>query len=1086
MRKMILTVLLTAMMSLASAQTNPLWMRYSAISPDGKTIAFSYKGDIFTVPVQGGEARQLTTNAAYDSHPVWSPDSRQIAFSSTREGGHDVYVMAREGGVPVRLTTHSGSEIPVTFRDNGHVLFTAALMPTAQSNIFASSKFPQIYEVSVKGGRPRLFSGLPMADLNINSRGDLLYHDIKGGEDVFRKHHQSPICRDIWLLRDGKYTQLTDFKGEDRNPVWGADGQGYYYLSEKDGTSNIYKRSLDGKTEVQLTRHQKNPVRYLSRSNDGLLCYGYDGEIYLLREGGQPQKVHISIHADNDGQELIREVRTSGATEISVSPNGKEVAFVLHGDVFVTATDYKTTRQITDTPEQERNIHFAPDGRSIAYAAERGGYWQIYQTRLTKADEKLFTYATELKEERLTETDRTSFQPLYSPDGKQIAYLEDRGTLRVIDLKTKQIRTVMDGKFNFSYSDGDQWFNWSPDSRWLITSYIGLSGWHHSDIALVNASGNGEIHNLTNSGYSDGNGKFVLGGKAMLFSSDRNGYRSHGGSGAERDYYLMFFDVDAYERFLMTKEEKMMQDEAQKEAKGRSQEAKGKEQSSAGKKKQSPATQQMPSNVLTFDLDNCRKRIVRLTNNSSRLGDAVLKGDSLYYQAAFEGGYDLWLQNTREKKTELLQKNIGSGTMSMDNKQKTLFMVGRGGIKKLDLAKGKPVSIDFEAVFNYRPNEERAYIFDHIWQQVKDKFYVKDLHGCDWEGYRDIYRRFLPYINNNYDFRDMLSELLGELDASHTGSRYRPDGATLKTAALGIFADNSFEGDGIRIEEVIGNGPFSIKNTGVKAGDIIERIDGTVISGDMDYNCLLDGKAGKNVRVTVFSPGNGQRRDVTIKPISTADQNELLYDRWVERNRKMVEDLSGGRVAYMHVKQMNSECFRKLYDELLNEDNRNKEAVIIDERHNGGGWLHDDLCTLLSGRQYSRFEIQGKYLGIDPYNKWTKPSCVMVCEDDYSNGCGFPRVYQDLGVGKLIGTPVAGTVTSVWWETVINGMIFGIPQVGRIDNRGHYGENTELVPEIIVYKQPDDILNGRDPQLERAVKEMLKEADANASQKSGK
>ena len=200
----------------------------------------------------------------------------------------------------------------------------------------------------------------------------------------------------------------------------------------------------------------------------------------------------------------------------------------------------------------------------------------------------------------------------------------------------------------------------------------------------------------------------------------------------------------------------------------------------------------------------------------------------------------------------------------------------------------------------------------------------------------------------------------------------------------------------------------------------------------------------------------------------------------------MVEELSGGRVAYMHVKQMNSECFRELYDELLNEDNRNKEAVIIDERHNGGGWLHDDLCTLLSGRQYSRFEIQGKYLGIDPYNKWTKPSCVMVCEDDYSNGCGFPRVYQDLGVGKLIGTPVAGTVTSVWWETVINGMIFGIPQVGRIDNRGRYGENTELVPEIIVYKQPDDILNGRDPQLERAVKEMLKEADANASQKSGK
>jgi len=1072
MKKMLFVAVMLMLPMLAKTQNAPLWMRYSALSPDGKTIAFAYKGDIFTVPVGGGEARQLTTNNDYDSYPVWSPDCRWLAFASDREGSLDVYVVAREGGTARRLTTHSGSEIPVTFSDNDHVLFTAAVMPTAQSNIFASSKFPQIYQVATQGGRARLYSGLPMADVRINSRGDVLYHDIKGGEDVFRKHHESPICRDIWLLRDGNYTRLTDYKGEDRNPVWGSDGNTYYYLSEKDGTSNIYRRTIDGKTEVQLTRHAKNPVRYLSRSDDGLLCYGYDGEIYTLREGAQPQKVSIRIAADNDERDVVRQIRTSGATEISVSPSGKEVAFVLHGDVFVTATDYQTTRQITDTPEQERSICFAPDGRAIAYAAERGGYWQIYQSRLTKADEKLFTYATDMREERLTQTQRTSFQPKYSPDGKLIAYLEDRGTLRVIDLKTRQIRTVMDGKYNFSYSDGDQWFNWSPDSRWLITSYIGLSGWHHSDIAMVSASGSGELHNLTNSGYSDSGGKFVLGGRAMLFRSDRNGYRSHGGSSAERDFYLMFFDVDSYDRFRMTKEEK--------EQTINTQHSTPTTHHSTPTTKKSPKTKpsintQHPSPTTPdYDFANCRKRIVRLTNNSARLGDAVLKGDSLYYQAAFEDGYDLWLLNVREKKTELLQKNIGSGEMTMDAKQKALFMLGRGGIKKLDVAKGKPTAISYEAVFNYRPQEERAYIFDHIWQQVKDKFYVKDLHGCDWEGYRAIYRRFLPYINNNYDFRDMLSELLGELNASHTGSRYRPSGPELKTAALGVFLDNDYEGDGLRIEEAVSGGPFSVKNTGVRAGDIIEQIDGHAIKAGEDYFPLLDGKAGKNVRLTVYSPQTRQRRDVSIKPITLTQQNDLLYDRWVERNRRMVDSLSGGRVAYMHVRQMNSECFRKLYDELLNEDNRNRDAVIIDERHNGGGWLHDDLCTLLSGRQYSRFEIQGKYLGIDPYNKWTKPSCVMVCEDDYSNGCGFPRVYQDLGVGKLIGTPVAGTVTSVWWETLINGMIFGIPQVGRIDNRGSYGENTELVPEIIVYKQPSDMLSGRDPQLERAVKEMLK------------
>ncbi|MBR5169387.1 MAG: PD40 domain-containing protein [Muribaculaceae bacterium] len=1075
-----LALMAALLMTMAvTAQNNPLWMRFCAISPDGNTIAFSYNGDLFTVSAHGGTARQLTSNAEYDAYPVWSPDGQSVAFASAREGSLDVYIIDKEGGAPKRLTTDSGNETPLCFLDNGTVLFEATNMPTAKSILFASRSFPQVYQVSTSGGRARLFSELPMQDLDINANGDILYHDIKGYEDPYRKHHTSSITRDIWLKHDGKFTKMTTFNGEDRTPRWAPDGQAYYYLSEQDGTFNVYKASANGGTSRQLTHHKNHPVRFLTVADNGMLCYGYNGEIYTLREGGEPQKVDITIHADRSEKELIRQIKRNGATAISVAPGGKEIAFVMHGDVYVTSVEYNTTKQVTNTPEQERTIDFSPDGRRIVYDSERGGMWQIYQTSIKNKDEKLFTYATDLVEEQLTNTGHTSIQPQYSPDGKSVAFLEDRATLRAVDVKTKAVRTLMDGKYIYSYSDGDVWFEWSPDSRWLISSYIGEGGWNSQDIALVSASGNGEIHNLTESGYSESNGKWVLGGKAMIFESDRAGYRSHGSWGTENDIYIMFFDLDAYERFTMNKEEKVMREDAEKEQKKEQDEAgKAKDTKKKSDKKKKGAADEKPEvTPLQFDLENCRDRIARLTVNSSHLGDALLSngGDTLYYQAAFEGDMDLWKHDLRENKTEIVLKGVGGGPMEADKDGKNLFVLTSKGIKKIDLTKGKPEAVNFEANFNYRPYEEREYIFNHIWQQVKDKFYVEDIHGVDWEGYRENYKRFLPYINNNYDFRDMLSEMLGELNGSHTGARYNPEGPSLKTAALGLFLDDSYQGNGLKVEEVIKRGPFDVKKTGVTAGCIIEKIDGQDILAGEDYNWMLDGKAGKPIRVSVFNPKSGKRFDVNVKAISKGEQQELLYKRWVDRNRALVDSLSGGRLAYVHVKSMDSESFRTVYRELLSDKNRNREAVIVDERHNGGGWLHDDLCTLLSGKQYQTFVPHGKVVGVDPFNKWTKPSCVLMCEDDYSNGHGFPFVYKELGIGKLIGTPVAGTMTAVWWETLIDrSLIFGIPQVGCRDMRGNYCENTPLLPDIEVYNTPEDYLTGHDRQLERAVQEMLK------------
>ena len=1086
MKKLLLSALALCFTGVISAQEAPLWMRHCALSPDGTTIAFTYKGDIYTVPATGGRATQITTNPAFDTAPVWSPDSKQIAFASDRMGSMDVFVVSSEGGVPQRLTTHSGNETPVAYKDAGHILFTANIAPSPEDAGFPSGQFPQVYEVAVTGGRPALFSSLPMECISINKEGTILYQDKKGYEDYWRKHQVSPIARDIWSYtprQSPAYQKQTSFGGEDREPVWASDGQSFYYLSEEKGSFNVFRRTLGTTNSQQITFHKQHPVRFLSIANDGKLCYGYNGEIYTLTAGKQPQKVKVTILADKNDKDIIRQIRSYGATDIAVSPKGKEVAFIMRGDVYVTSIEYKTTKQITNTADQERNISFSPDGRTLVYSSERNGLWQLYTSTIVRKEEKQFTYATELKEERLTNSNVASFQPQFSPDGKEVAFLENRTAIRVINLKSKAVRTVMDAKYQYSYSDGDQWFQWSPDSKWILSDFIGIGGWNNKDVVLLKADGKGEMVNLTESGYTDTHAKWVLDGKAMIWMSDRSGYRSHGSWGSEDDTYIMFFDVDAYNRFLMSKEDLALLEEAEKAEKAEKEKEKAKKEKDGkkdkkkdDKKKEAPKDSTSTVKPLTFDLENRFDRIVRLTVNSSHQGDAVMtpKGDILYYLAAFESGYDLWEHNLKENTTRILLKGVGGGSLIPDKEGKNIFMCTGGGLKKIEIAGSKITPINFEAFFDYRPYEERAYIFDHVCQQVTDKFYTPDLHKADWKGYKKAYERFLPHISNNYDFAEMLSELLGELNGSHTGARFGAPNTAMPTAALGVFYDDSYKGAGLKIKEILKKSPFTQKKTEVKAGCIIEKVDGKTIEAGADYFPLFEGKVGRKVLLTIYDPSTKKRFEETVKAISYGAQNELLYKRWVERCAKKVEELSGGRIAYIHIKGMDSPSFRKMYSELLGRY-RNKEAVVIDTRHNGGGWLHDDVVTLLSGKEYQRFVPRGQYIGSDPFNKWLKPSCMLTCEDNYSNAHGTPYVYKTLGIGKLVGAPVAGTMTAVWWERQIDpSLVFGIPQVGCMDMQGKYLENQTLQPDILVYNEPEDALKGEDAQLKAAVEHLLK------------
>lgn len=1098
MKKLLASLFLLGAFALANAQESPLWLRFPSISPDGKTIAFTYKGDIYTVAATGGKATAITSNPAYDYLPTWSPDGKYLAFSSDRNGNFDVYVVAAEGGTPKRLTTNSANERVQTFTPDGKsLIFTASIQKPATNQQYPAGYLPEAYRVSVNGGRPTLLTSASGENFFFSKDGKtLFYNDIKGQENEWRKHHTSSVARDLWKwnIANGSFTQLTVEGAEDRNPVLSADEKTIYYLSENSGSFNVWKMDVaNPKSISQVTSFAKDPVRSLSISNSNVLAFSQNGELYTLSSGGKPEKVKVTISAD-DAATIQKETARNGISDAVLSPNGKEVAFVVRGDIYVASVDYGTTKRVTKTASQERTPSFSPDGRSLVYAGFRNGSWNLYTASLAKANEPYFFAASAIKEEALVDGDDDTFQPLFSPKGGEVAFLKDRTKIYVVDTKTKKLRQVTDGSKNFSYADGDMSFDWSPDGKWITLAYIDKLRQGYNDIGIVSANG-GEVKNITLSGYMQDNPKWMMGGDIILFSSDRFGMRAHGSWGSERDVMGIYANKAAYDKARLSqedldliKEQEKLKKEAEKKEADKKAAAAKKDGKAAAKDKPAADTTKKADKPaakdIKIEMDGIEDRIERLTINSSSLSDYVITpdGEKLFYLASFEGGYDLWVNELRKNETKILTKLNGrGGSLVLDKDGKNLFVMSSAGITKIEVANGnrKPVSVAADVEVD--APAERAYMFEHVYKTVKSKFYKTDLHGCDWEYYKANYERFLPYINNNYDFADLLSELLGELNASHTGGRYRPSKENAdNTARLGLLMDMSYSGEGALVAEVIKKGPFDRESSKVKPGVVLVGIDGVAIASGDDYYPLLNQKVGKRTMLS-FKDAKGNTWDEVVKPISSIAENELMYDRWVENRRAEVEKLSGGRLGYVHIRSMADPSFRTTFSDVFGRYN-DKDGIVVDTRFNGGGRMHEDIEALFSGTKYLEQVPRGQYVGLQPTKRWTKASIMLIGEANYSNAHGTPWVYKKMNIGKLVGMPVPGTMTSVWWENMQdNSITYGIPIIGYRTKEGNILENSQLEPDFKIANQPSVLDAGRDQQIEEAVKQLLKEIDANKS-----
>ncbi len=1042
-----------------------LWNRYPAISPDGTQIAFTYKGDLYLVPASGGTARPLTSHEAHDYMPVWSPDGRSLAFASDRYGNFDLFIVPVTGGEPRRLTYHSTAESPYSFTPDGQsIVFGAARMDTTEYRGFPAAYMPELYLVPVAGGRVTQILTTPAEDVQYSRDGrTMLYHDRKGQENAWRKHHTSSVTRDIWAYdtQAGTHRKITSSNAEDRNPVFVDGDRAFYYLSEASGSFNVHRMNVSGGQSQQITTFRTRPVRFLTASRNGILSFSYDGALYTLLPGQQPKKLAVTIAADAKATNERVQTVTGGASDLAVAPSGKEVAFIARGDVFVTSVEGGVTKQITRTPEQEQSVSFAPDGKSLIYATERGGRWQIFEARRTRDEELHFYASTVLRETPVISNEHENYQPEYSPDGKQLAYIENRMTLKVYDVASKQARTLLTDQHLFSMGDHDQYFQWSPDSRWILFDYS-VPGMAPGEIGLVKADGTGEVINLTQSGFNDRRARWINDGKAMLWFSNRDGLRAVAQSGgAQADAYAMFFSQDAWDRIQLSKEDAALLKEAE--------DAKAKADAAA--KKETPAAA-----PLTLDLAEARERKARLTIHSSSLGDAVLSkdGETLYYLARFERGLNLWQTTVRTRETkQLAALNANSGSLQWDKDQKSLFLLSNGAISKIDPASGRRDTISISGEKIQDQAAERLAQFESVWRRVQQTFYTRSMHGVDWAEIKPDYLKYLAHVGTQYELSELLAEMLGELNVSHSGSSYSRTGSDLDaTAALGVFFDETYRGPGYRIAEVITGGPLDKSGMNVTAGTILQAIDGEPIAADRDLAQYLNRRAGNRTLLTLAS-ASGDTRDLVVVPITLAAQNQLLYRRWVRRNEAEVDRASNGQLGYIHVPGMNDGAYRSTVEEVLGKF-ASRKGLVVDTRNNGGGDLVADLEMFLSGKYFFDYTTDGRSTGYEPNFRWTKPSVALANEANYSDGHCFAWAYQAMKVGTLVGMPVPGTCTFAGWATLPDtGIRWGAPPLGVKDPQQKFLENSQTEPDLKVAPTVEVISKGRDEQLEAAVKELL-------------
>ena len=1020
----------TSTLITCDAQDLMRWIQQPSISPNGKWIAFSYQGNLWKVSSKGGQAIQLTDEGYYSGYPIWSKDGSKIGYAADQYGNFDIFVIDADGKNKKRLTFDSRREIPSEFSaDNLLIYFTSNRHDVPESVRYpADNQFLKLYSTPVNGGRSRLVNAVGVARAKINAQGTkIIYQDAKGVENPLRKHQIGSATPDVMLLdfKSGLSSRLSTFAGLDMDPIWG-ENDSFYYLSERDGTLNVFENKISDTTKLrQLTFFDDYPVRDLSRSNNGRICFINNGDIFTLIPGASPKKLNIFSKIDKRCADSTMKLPVNGKiTELTVSRDGKQLAFVSRGDIFVCSIDGKSIVQLTATPYAERFLNFSPCGKSILYSAEHRDSWDVEEVTITGSAKNFFYENPTVVVRPVISSEKDEFQGTYSPDGSKIAYIENRDILKCIWRSSGQTKTLIPKGINYSSEDGDQFFSWSPDSRYLLAETSEGSVGHEKEITLIDVNGIISNRNITNSGFKDNWPQWSGSGDLIYWVSDRLGFRNFTLASSS--------DVFAY---------------------------------------------RINPNSIDKTVGNGIK--TRLTLSSSNILSCKLSADQkkLYYLSDEETGTELWMIDLPSKRPQLIKKlDIRNPRMEISENSKYAYLLAGGIVQRINLDNGHLTVLNIELLGKFDLIAERVYILKHIYRLIMTRFAdpktVPSRIDLDYKNYS----QFVPNIRNDYDFSTLLNEFLGELNTSHTGISYSPVFVKAdQTAALGLLYDEAHYGDGLFVKKILSGGPFDNTHSRMALNAVITAINGIAVRGDRDWSEALNQRIGIPTDITFCDLLTGSTFTESIIPVSQEVESRLLYNQWVHDMEFLTDSLSKGRIGYVHIPTMNEEGFRILYDKALGKF-RNAEALVVDTRYNRGGSLHDEVTTFLNGKVYLTEHRQGQLTKEgEPYRKWTKNSAMIVNEANYSDAFLTPYTYKLMGLGKLVGTTVPGTGTGSIYETLINERLHL-----RLANALTYfvgnsrsNESIQLEPDIEIHNEYPNLRKGIDQQLECTILELL-------------
>ena len=1049
-------------------------------------IAFTYLADIWTADEDGKNITRITANKARDVYPRFSPDGKSIAFSSDRNGNFDVFIVPSQGGNVKQLTFHSSDDTVLGWT------------PDSRAVLFASSRgddfMGKLYTVSIDGGMERNAG----ADMGVNASyspdGKKLAINRKG-QVYWRKYYRGSMQTDVTVMdiASKKFTDLTDFDGLDSWPMWSTDGF-IYFVSDREGNglTNIWRIPEAGGKADRVTSFKTGDVRFPAISADGkVIVFEHDFGLWKLDLGSRktaPLKLDIAAET----QENLAEIRdfNSQADDYDLAPSGRRIVVSIHGEIFTTPTDEGDLRQITDGPARDKDPLYSPDGKWIAFISDRSGREEMYIAAADGAGEP----------QKITDLDTLKFSFAWSPSSKEIAFTGSDNKLRKYIVDTKQTTELSSSKYGNIGAPV-----WSPDGKWIAYSksdYV-----RTSDVFLIPSAG-GDERKVTFDSFNDVNPRFTADGRKLFFVRTEG----FGGGGGQASAQIYSVALEREERDPADPEDRPeggdLQDQSNeavtRRIAGAQRNAPPKDINIdwAGLRRRTRQVTRMPFAVFNYAIAPDNRTVVFVTTEP-----AGLRNIPVIYSIQ-EDGRRLTRVTAGEPPAGEGGGGPGGGggfggginSLNIARDGRTLFFREGSSVYSVSIAPaagaGAPGAasggresarrrVNFTARVRIDRQTEWAEMFDDAWRTMKYRFYDAAMHGKDWDGMRAKYQPLVEFVGDRQELLNIVNEMIGELNASHTGAAPPPrgrEGGGVSTAHLGVELQDD-AGGRYRVTHVYEDGPSDKDWVKVSVGNYLIAINGKPVKTGDNYWEMLNHRLNRKVEVTFNNkPSEDGAWKTRIEPVNGGAYSQLRYERWVKDRRALVDKLSNGRIGYLHIQSMNQPSLRRFEKEL--RENHNKEAIIIDERWNGGGNIEQELLAILVQREYQIWQPRGTEATGRPFAGFFGPKVVVQNWRSASNSEMFPAGFRALGLGKVIGTPTTGAVIGTGSYSLIDGSTVRTPGVGvyLADKNRTNMENYGVRPDILVENTPEDNLAGRDRQIEMAVQELMKEIGSKAQQ----